>query len=419
MDKKIVRSWIMYDWANSGFVTTVMTVIMPIYFARVAGQGLSPNTATAYWGYTQSIALFIVLLISPVLGQIADTFQSKKKFLLFFTYMGVITSFLMYTIGQGDWLWAALLVVVGTVAFSASNIFYDAFLTDIVPREKRDTISIRGYAIGYIGGGTLLAINLMVMKFHDTFHLTSLMATKLAFISVGIWWFVFSIPLIRNVHEKKVEHKERAHLQVFNGFKGVYRTLRKIGNYPELLKFLIFFWFFSDGINTIIKMATIYGSQIGIGENDLILAILITQFIGVPCTLLFGKISEKIGSKSSLIISVVTYFFIVILGYFMTTALHFYLLAIAVGFVQGGSQALSRSIYSRLVPVKQNAEFFGLYGLSGKLAASFGPALFAFTSQITGSSRFGIMSLGIFFLLAIGVLFFTNISKGEEQAMEP
>lgn len=418
MDKKTIRSWIMYDWANSGFVTTIMTVIMPIYFARVAGQGLSANTATAYWGYTQSIALLIVLLISPVLGQIADTFQSKKKFLLFFTYMGVITSFLMCSIGQGQWLWASILVVVGTVAFSASNIFYDAFLTDIVPREHRDTTSIRGYAIGYFGGGTLLAINLAVIQFHDFFHLSHLMATKLAFISVGIWWFVFSIPLIRNVHEKKVERTEKAHLQLFNGFKGVYNTLRKMGKYPELLKFLIFFWFFSDGINTIIKMATIYGSQIGIGETDLILAILITQFIGVPCTLLFGKIARKIGSKPSLLITVVFYLMIVLLGYFMTTALHFYLLAIAVGFVQGGSQALSRSIYSRLVPVKQNAEFFGLYGLSGKLAASFGPALFAFTSQITGSSRFGIMSLGIFFLLAIVVLVTTNIQKGEDQAVE-
>ncbi|MBA4495778.1 MFS transporter [Paenactinomyces guangxiensis] len=419
MNNKAVRSWVMYDWANSAFATTILAAVMPIFYFDVASKGLNPATSTAYWGYTQSIALIFVVILSPILGAIADASSSKKQFLRFFTYMGVLSSLLMFTIGEGEWLWASVLVILGTLAFSGGNVFYDAFLTDIAPEEKRDMVSSRGYAFGYIGGGILLAINLAMITYHDSFSLSKLAATQISFLSVGLWWFFFSLPLFRNVHEKKRDNgiKQTPMSQILNGFRSVAKTIKEIRKYPELLKFLIAYWFFSDGINTIIKMATIYGREIGIEQTDLIAALLITQFVGFPCTLLFGKVAEKVGSKNTLLITLVFYLVIVSLGFFMTSSFHFYLLAIMVGLVQGGSQAISRSIFSRMVPVHRNAEFFGFFGLSGKFASVFGPAVFGFAGQLMNSSRAGILSVAIFFIVGILLLLIVNPEKGKEQAM--
>ncbi len=419
MNQRAIRGWVMYDWANSAFATTIMAAVMPIFYADVAAKGLDSTTATSYWGYTQSIALIFIVLLSPVLGAIADYSRSKIAFLRFFTYMGVITSILMAFIGETQWLWASFLVILGTFAFSGGNIFYDALLTDLVPEEKRDYISSRGYAYGYIGGGILLAINLAMIQFPSFFFLpNSLIATQLSFLSVGIWWFIFSIPLFRNVREERSKNKPKIKTMdlALTGFRNVGQTLRRVRQYPELLKFLIAFWFFSDGINTIIKMATIYGREINIGQTDLIAALLITQFVGIPFTLLFGKLAEKLGSRQTLIITLLIYLCIVIGGYLMTTALHFYLLAFTVGMVQGGAQALSRSIFSTLVPTKHNAQFFGFYALSGKFAAVFGPFIFATVGQLMGSSRFGIISLAFFFIAGIIMLLTVNLEKGKEEA---
>ncbi|MFC4075464.1 MFS transporter [Salinithrix halophila] len=420
MNQKAVRAWVMYDWANSAFATTVMAAIMPIFYADVAADSLAPTTKTAYWGYTQSLALALVFFLSPMLGAIADATKSKRAFLRFFTYMGVVSSLLLTFIGHGDWALASFLVILGTLAFSGGNVFYDAFLSDLVPEGKRDRISSRGYAFGYIGGGILLAVNLAAITFPEAFLLPdSLTATKLSFLSVGIWWFVFSIPFFRHVKEARPQaiQKQKPLSLAVAGFRSTLTTLRHLGRYPELLKFLIAFLFFSDGINTIIKMATIYGREIGIGQTDLIAALLITQFVGIPCTLLFGKVAERLGSMPTLIITLFIYLLIVSIGYFMQTALHFYLLAVMVGLVQGGSQALSRSIFSRLIPIHRNAEFFGFYGLSGKFASIFGPAVFGFIGQITGSSRFGIISLSLFFLIGIGMLFMVKLDKGRLEAV--
>lgn len=392
---------------------------MPIFFSTVAAQGLSATTATSYWGYTESIAMVFVFLLSPVLGAIADASGSKKLFLRFFTLTGAISSILMFTISDGEWLWASLLVCIGTISFSGGNVFYDAFLTEIAPPEKRDSVSSTGYAYGYIGGGILLALNLLLIEGHGTFGITKTLATQISFLSVGIWWIVFSIPLFRNVPEQTVITKKRSTWQwVKLGFHDVYQTLKKISNYPELLKFLLAFWFFNDGINTIIKMATIYGTEIGIESSDLIIALLITQFVGIPCTFLFGKIAEKIGSKPALMTTLAIYLVIVCLGYFMENAQDFYLLAILVGLVQGGSQAISRSIFSRMVPLQHNTEFFGFFSLSGKFASIFGPAVFALVGQLFGSSRMGILSLAAFFFIGILLLFWVNISKGEKESTQ-
>lgn len=417
MNKRAIKSWVWYDWANSAFATTIMAAVMPVFFSGVAASGLTASDATAYWGYTQSIALVFVVLLSPVLGAIADQTRSKKKFLRFFTYLGVVATLLMGTIGTGDWIWASILVIVGTLAFSSANVFYDAFLPELVPEEKRDMVSSRGYALGYLGGGILLALNLAFIFLHDRFGITQTTATQLCFVSVGIWWFLFSMPFFRHVPERGgAENPKSFHVYAIDGFKSVFQTLRQMGQYPELIKFLIAFLFYSDGINTIIKMATVYGVEIGIGQTDLIAALLVTQFVGLPCTLLFGKLASWLGSKPSLILSLLIYLVIVILGHFMSTSLHFYLLAILVGFVQGGSQALSRSIYTRLVPTEKSAEFFGFFSLSGKFASIFGPALFGLISQMMGSSRYGIVSLAIFFIVGIAVLLMVDLEKGKQEA---
>ncbi len=416
MHPKSVRAWIMYDWANSAFALTIMAAVMPIFFSDVAALQLSRTTATAYWGYTESISLIFLVLLSPILGSIADKIGRKKQFLRFFTYVGVIASLLMATIGPGEWKWAIFLVIIGTLAFACSTIFYDAFLPEIAVEKDRDMVSSRGYALGYVGSGILLAAQLLLIQKPDWFGLTTLAATQISFVTVGIWWFLFSLPMFKHVKETQTRSSESILSLSKSSIRQVLQTIRELPRYPQLLRFLIAFWFFNDGINTIIKMATIYGREIGIGTSDLILALLITQFVGIPCTLIFGKFAGRFGSKQILISTLIIYLIIVMLGYGMTNAFHFYALAILVGMVQGGSQALARSIYSQLVPIGRNAEFFGFYGLSGKFSAIFGPFVFGFAGQLTGSSRFGILSLAIFFIIGIVLLWGMDIRKGRQQA---
>ncbi len=427
MNKKTIFGWTMYDWANSAFATVMMSAVLPIFYTKVAGANLEATTATAYWGYTQSIAMLIVAFLAPILGAIADYSRSKKKFLTFFLFMGAIASSLLFFSGEGDYLLVSFLFIIGMVGFSGGNVFYDAFLPEIAPRNQIDYISSKGYAYGYIGGGLLLFIALMMIQKPDLFHIPgatddakTLLATQLSFLSVGIWWILFSIPLFRHVHEDRslAVQEKRTQSYFVIGIKRVSSTFKELTRYKELLKFLIAFWLFNDGISTIIKMATIYGSEIGIGTNDLITALLITQFVGIPFALLFGKLAGKIGSKQALYISLGIYVLIVMLGYFMQSALHFYILAIMVGFVQGGSQAISRSIFGSMVPIKRTAEFFGFYGISSKFAAIFGPLLFGIVGQLTGSSRNGIVSLIIFFVVGIWLLSKVNIEKGQQEAYQ-
>ncbi|MUV36635.1 putative MFS-type transporter YxiO [Lentibacillus sp. JNUCC-1] len=271
--------------------------------------------------------------------------------------------------------------------------------------------------MGYIGGGLLLAINVLMILKHDWFGLPSVTAaSQAAFASVGVWWFVFSIPLFKHIREEKKTAVKRERSYIAIGFSRVGNTFKEIKQYKQLLIFLLAFWMYNDGISTIIKMATIYGKDIGIDTNSLIIALLITQFVGIPCTFFFGYLANKITAKRALFLALYVYLGIVVLGYFMSSALHFYLLAICVGLVQGGAQSLSRSIYGRLVPANKHAEFFGFYGISSKFAAIVGPFVFALVGQLTGSSRLGIMSLIFFFIGGIILLKFVDIDKGVREA---
>ncbi|SDP24873.1 MFS transporter [Halobacillus aidingensis] len=417
MKKKPVRSWMLYDFANSAFATTIMAAVLPVFYYDVAAKGIQESLAASYWGYSQSIAVLIVAILAPILGAISDYSAAKKRFLMFFAYMGMIASVLLAFVGEGDYVFASILLIVGTIGFSGANVFYDAFLPEVAKEADIDRVSAAGFTLGYVGGGVLLAVNLLMIMKYEWFGLPStLMGTKLAFVSVGIWWFVFSIPLIKNVVEEKKRQQKRERSYVAIGFQRLGRTWKELRQFKQLLIFLLAFWLYNDGISTIIKMATIYGRDIGIDSTSLITALLITQFVGIPCTFFFGWLAGKITPKRALMISLSIYLVIVALGYFMTSALHFYILALCVGFVQGGAQALSRSIFGRMVPGDRHAEFFGFYGISSKFAAIFGPFAFALVGQLTGSSRFGILSLLFFFIVGMILLYVLDVDKGVEQA---
>lgn len=407
----------LYDFGNSAFATTIMAAVLPVYYANVAASGLEEGLATSYWGYSQSISVLIVAVLAPILGAISDFSASKKKFLQFFAYMGIIASILMFFIGEGDYIFASVLFIVGSIGFSGANIFYDGFLPEIAEKDEMDRVSSGGFAYGYIGGGLLLLINVIMILQPGWFGIPDTeTASRVAFATVGVWWLIFSIPLLKNIKEEKKREirREKSYLSI--GFSRVGNTFREIRQYKQLLIFLLAFWLYNDGISTIIRMATIYGSEIGIAQNDLIIALLITQFVGIPCTFFFGWLAGKITAKKALYITLYIYLGIVIIGYFMTSALHFYALAVTVGLVQGGAQSLSRSIYGRMVPADKHAEFFGFYGISSKFAAVIGPFMFAFIGQITGNSRLGIISLIVFFIAGIIILRFVDIDKGIKDA---
>lgn len=413
--KRAIWAWTMYDWADSSFATTIMATVLPIFYFDVAAKGV-PG-ASFYWGYTQSIAMAVVAFLAPILGAIADHTCAKKRFLRFFVILGVIGTALLAFVGEGGYLWCSLVYILGMIGFSGGNIFYDAFLPEIAKPEEIDYISSKGYALGYLGGGLLLAVNLaMIMKPRWFFLPDGLAATRLAFLSVAVWWFVFSLPLFRYVHESQTTiTKERCNY-VKVAFSRIGTTFREIRKYKELTKFLVAFWLYNDGIGTIMKMATIYGKEVGIGNVHLIGALLLTQFVGIPFSLLFGKLPRKLGTKNSLYVGIGIYTLITIVGYFMDSALEFWVLAFLVGIVQGGTQALSRSLYGSMLPKDKNAEFFGFMGISSKFATIFGPFIFAFTGQLLGSSRFGIISLVIFFILGGLMLATVNVSEGRKLA---
>jgi len=285
---KRVFSWVLYDVGNSAFATTIMAAVLPVFYYDVAGAGLDESVASSYWGYSQSIAVLIVAVLAPILGAISDYSSAKKKFLRFFAFMGIIASVLLAFVGEGDYILASVLLIVGTIGFSGGNVFYDAFLPEIAKKESIDKISAAGFAWGYIGGGILLAINILMIMKYEWFGLKdATIASQLSFASVGVWWLIFAIPLLKNVHEEKKAIPKRDCSYIKIGFGRVRSTFKEIKQYKQLLIFLLAFWMYNDGISTIIKMATIYGKDIGIDTNSLITALLITQFVGIPFTFFF------------------------------------------------------------------------------------------------------------------------------------
>ncbi len=411
----------MYDWANSAYATTVLAAVLPVFYASVAAATLDTETAASYLAYTHSIGMLCVALLTPLLGTLADLSGRKGDFLRVFSIIGIVATLGFSIIGEGDWLLASALLVISTIGFAGGNTFYDAMLPDLVSADRRDMISSKGYAYGYIGGGLLLAINMLMIQQPGWFGMAStLSGTRLAFISVALWWLVFSIPLFRHAPRRPAAPDMPKSWKGYAGV-GVRRlgqTFRQIRRFPQLMRMLVAFWFFNDGINTIILMATIYGTSIGIGTADLMLALLLTQFIGFPCTLLLGAWAQRWGAKQVLMVSLSIYICIVILGYFMTSAIHFYLLAGLVGLVQGVSQSTARSLFSNLMPAGRTGEYFGFVNITGKFSSIFGPFVFGWVGQLTGSTRWGILSLIFFFAAGIAVLVTVKVQQGMSDAIQ-
>ncbi len=416
--KKIINAWSMYDWANSAFATTIMAAVLPIYYRAIAEPTLTGNQITSYWAYTNSIALLLIAIISPILGAMADFKGQKKRFLTIFALIGIIATAFMFFITTGDWLLASSLFILGNIGFAGANIFYDSLLPHIAKKDDIDQISTRGYAMGYVGGGILLAINLAMIMFAPD-HLTALM-TRISLASVAVWWLVFTIPLWRRIAEppRKVFKEEIGVNPIKAGFKRLGETFKEIRKYGDLFKFLVAFWLYNDGIGTIIKMATTYGDEIGIESNSLIMVLLIVQFVGIPFSFAFGWLAKKIGTKKSIYLSLGIYSLISIGGYFLSNATHFLILGFAVAMVQGGAQALSRSLYGRMVPKAQSAEFFSFFSVSGKFAGIFGPLIFGLVSQLFNNSRLGIISLIVFFITGGLMLTRVDEEKGIQVAKD-
>lgn len=419
--KRQIRAWTLYDWGNSAFATTIMAAVLPVYYTTVAASGLAPNIATAYWGFTSSISALIAALISPVLGAVADFRGEKKKFLAIFMAIGVTATALLYFIKSGDWLLASIFFIFGNIGFAGSLVYYDALLPHIAKPEEMDQVSSRGYAMGYIGGGILLALNLvMIMFLPDLLGVDAGLMTRLSFVTVAVWWFVFTLPLLLRIKEppRRIQVGEEDLSPLKASFSRLYQTFKEIRKYRDLSLALLAFWVYANGIGTIIVMATAYGSELGFGQTTLIGTLLMVQFLAAPFAFFFGWLSKKIGTKKSIYISLTIYTLIAIAGYFLYHEWQFWVLGAAVATVQGGSQALSRSLIARMMPKSKSAEFFGFFSVFEKFASILGPALFGVVSAIMGESRLSIVSLVVFFVVGIFLLTKVNVENGVRVALE-
>ena len=418
----------MYDWALSAVQTTVMVAVFPIFFIQVAGSEIGETAANQHWATANSIAVAVVAILSPILGAIADYAAAKKSLLAAFMLLGVAACLGMYFIGHGDIRLAFALFVLVAIAAAGSAVFYESLLPHIADETEVDRVSTAGYAIGYIGGGVLLALNLAWIEKPEWFGLPSgdgltptqaTLPARLAMVSVAVWWVVFSIPLFRRVPEppRALESDERAgENPVKMAFVRLGETFRELRGYKQAFLMLLAFLIYNDGISTIQKMAVAYGTELGIERSALIGAILIVQFVGIPFTFLFGMLAGWLGAKRSVLLGLAVYVGISIVGYFMTTAAHFFVLAGLVGMVQGGTQALSRSLFSAMIPRHKSGEFFGFYSVFNKFAGIFGPLLFAVVIGSTGSSRNAILSVILFFVAGAIILTFVDVEEGERVA---
>ena len=410
----------MYDWANSAFSVTIVTAIFPVYFTSVAAANMSPADATRRLAMATTIALAISAVLAPVLGAVADYAPIKKRLLGVFMTIGALASGALFFIQRGDWQMAALLFGVGNIGFAASLAFYDSLLPHVASEDEIDRVSTAGYAIGYLGGGLLLALNVAWIISPSTFGLPdAALASRLSFLSVALWWPLFSIPLLRRVPEPAITRTgtaQSAAVLVVTAFRSLGQALRDLRRYRNAFLLLIAYVVYSDGINTIIRMATSYGTEIGLRQSALITAILLVQFVGIPFAFLFGMLAGRIGAKASVFIALGVYALISVMGYFMKTERDFYVLALMVAAVQGGSQALSRSLFASMIPRDRSSEFFGFFSVFEKFGAIAGPAVFGLTSAMTGSSRGAILSVIIFFVIGAVLLALVDVKAGQQSA---
>lgn len=403
-------SWGFYDWGNSAYSMTITSTILPMYFKLVAdNSGMSGADSTAYWGYTISFATLIVSMLAPILGTIADYKGNKKKFFKTFVAIGVIATLMLILVPDDKPILLLFNYALTVLGFSGANIFYDSFLVDVTEKERMDKVSAMGFGLGYIGSTIpfIISIAVVLLVQLGILGITISAACKIAFLITALWWGSFTIPLLKNVEQMHYIEKEPKIIS--SSFKRLGKTFKEIKSHKVIFTFLIAYFFYIDGVDTIIAMATSYGTDLGISMTALLLILLLTQFVAFPFTILYGRLSEKFGAKKMLYVGIITYTLICIYAYFIKTALDFWILAMAVGSAQGGIQAISRSYFAKLVPKEKSNEFFGFYNIFGKFAAIVGPFLVAIFTQITGDSKNGVLSLLILFIL--GAIFLTKVKE--------
>lgn len=428
---RVLHGWYMYDWANSAFAVTVLAALFGPYLDKVvvpdggvdiALLGMHGLSATSLYGYTLGLSALLVLLSSPVLGAIADSTASKKRFLMFFCYLGSFSSLMLFFVDAGDVGLALLLFMLANFSFVSANVFYDAFLPHIAPPEMQDMVSGKGYAYGYAGGGLLFMLQLLLVQFHGTFGISEIMAVRIALGSVGLWWGGFALITFSRLHEPPIAGSGKsAGTIVRDGFRRIALTTRKVRSLRQMSLFLVAFMIYNDGIQTVIAMATIYGSEeLGFDTLTLMGALLMIQFVGVAGAQLFAMLAHRFGTKTMVLVSLVIWTAVVVYAFFMTEPMEFWILGAVVGLVLGGSQALSRSLYSRIIPPSASAEFFGFFSVFEKFSAIWGPIVFAVIRQLTGSARMSIISLVFFFLVGGAILILVRMrdAEGERDMLE-
>jgi UMF1 family MFS transporter len=416
-DKKKTVSWAFYDWANSAFATTVIAGFFPVFFKQYWSPDTDVTLSTFRLGAANSFASLIIVALAPILGAIADRGGAKKKFLLFFAMMGIVMTGSLYFVAKGDWILAVLLYALGIIGFSGGNIFYDSLLISVSNSRKVDFVSAFGFAMGYLGGGILFAVNVAMTLRPEFFGLSGQSeAIRLSFVLVAIWWAVFSIPLFLFVKEPVTRDKSTGWHAVASGFRQLRMTFVEIRRLRIVFLFLLGYWLYIDGVDTIVRMAVDYGLSLGFDAKKLIVALLITQFVGFPSAIAFGKIGEKFGPKTGILIGICVYIVVTIWAFFMKHEIEFYALAVSIGLVQGGVQSLSRSFFTRIIPINKAAEFFGFSNMLGKFAAVIGPILMGWIGVVLGDPRIGLLSIIVLFVSGAILLSFVNEQEGSRMA---
>ncbi len=402
------RSWVLYDVANSAFTLIVVTTIMPIFFSNVAAAGLAANRATALWGYVNSVASLILAIAAPVLGAIGDYPGNKRRLFLLFLGSGVGMTFLFATINEGMTGYALVIYTIGFIAYSGANLAYDSFLTDVTTDGRMDSVSTRGFAWGYIGSVAPFLVVLYLSLYPEVVG-GSLLATRISFGITAVWWLGFSIPMARNVRQKY--SVERDQHPVRDAFRRVAQTFRELRQHREAFLFLLAYFFYIDGVDTIIRMATSYATEIGFDTSQLVVVILAIQVVAFPFALLYGRLAKRFGTRPMIFAGIAVYFVIIVLGFFLpvipagrTQDIVFWGMAMLVATSQGGIQALSRSYFGALIPKEESGKFFGFYNIFGKFAAIIGPFMLGVMADLTGESRWGVLSLAVLFVVGAVLL---------------
>ena len=416
-----VFAWALYDWANSVFATTVIAGFFPVFFKQYWSAGADAVVSTARLGFANSLGSAFLLIAAPVLGAMADGSGARKRFLGVFTLLGVVMSAGLWFVSEGDWATASLVYVLASAGFSGAIVFYDALIVSVSKPDRYDEVSAFGFSLGYIGGGVLFAVNVAMTLWPEAFGLSGAAeAVRLSFVTVAVWWLIFSVPLFRMVPEPPqlggagvASGAAAVTSGAIAGLRSLVNTFREYRAHRMAGLFLLAYFFYIDGVHTIIRMAVDYGLSLGFPSQSLVTALLITQFIGFPAALAFGLAANRLGPKPTLYFGVAVYVGVTVYAYFLSSVAEFYILAAVVGLVQGGVQAISRSLYARFVPPAQSGEFFGFFNMLGRFAAIIGPALVAITGLLTGSSRLGILSVAAVLIIGMVLLGFVRESESK------